>query len=156
MYLLFLALCEGCLAGLRPFTAAAILSWAIHLSALPLSETTLGIFGSWWLSITLTVLAIAELVRDKLASTRCRRSRLQFALRLVVGLFCGAALSMPNSLPWWSMAAGAIGATIGTFAGSALRRTLSRALDGDMPIAFLEDAVAVFGGLAILSQICYR
>jgi len=126
------------------------------MSALPLAGTSLAIFGSWWLPITLSVLAVAELARDKLASTRCRRSRLQFGLRLMVGLFCGAALSMPHTVPWWPMIAGAAGATIGTFAGSALRRTLSRALGGDMPIAFLEDAVAIFGGLSILSQICYR
>ncbi|SEG36992.1 Uncharacterized membrane protein [Bryocella elongata] len=156
MFLLFLALCEGCLAGLRPFTTAAILSWAIHFSALELSGTSLAVCGTWWLPITLSVLAIAELIRDKLSTTRCRRSRAQFALRLCVGLFCGAALSMPHSVPWWPMVIGAVGATIGTFAGSTLRRALSRALDGDMPIAFLEDAVAIFGGLSILSQICYK
>jgi uncharacterized membrane protein len=156
MFLLFLALCEGCLAGLRPLTTAAILSWAVRLSALPLSGTSLAIFGSWWLPSALSVLAIAELARDKLASTPCRRSPLQFGLRLTVGLFCGAALSMPHIIPWWPMVAGAIGATIGSFAGSALRRAMARSIGEDRPIAFLEDAVSIFGGLTILSQICYR
>lgn len=156
MFLLFVALCEGLLIGLRPLTALAILSWAIRAGALPQPVWPLEQAGTLWSAVLLTALALAELLFDKLSSTRCRRTPAQLALRLVVGAVAGALLRSPQEPVFAYVLLGIGGATFGTYGGSTARRTLARELGGDLPIAFLEDAVAIFGSLMVLSETCYR
>ena len=45
-----------------------------------------------------------------------------------------------------------MGAVVGTFGGAELRGRLSRAIGNDLPIALLEDAVAIGCALLIVSQ----
>ena len=49
--------------------------------------------------------------------------------------------------------AGAIGAVAGTLGGSAVRAALAKLAGKDLPVAFLEDLVAIFGALFIVSRV---
>jgi uncharacterized membrane protein len=50
------------------------------------------------------------------------------------------------------LVAGVIGAVIGTLGGAELRGRLARAVGRDLPIALLEDAVAIVGAYLIVSR----
>ncbi|MGH3594757.1 MAG: DUF4126 domain-containing protein, partial [Mycobacterium sp.] len=50
---------------------------------------------------------------------------------------------------WTALGAGAIGAVLGTLGGYRARTRLVASHGHDLPIALLEDAVAVLGGFAI-------
>ena len=47
---------------------------------------------------------------------------------------------------------GMAGAIVGTLAGAELRARLSRAVGKDLPIALLEDVIAIGGALLIVSR----
>ena len=91
---MFVALLIGIIAGLRAMTAPAAVSWAASLGALKLSHTPLAFMGSEITAIIFTVLAIVELVTDKLSKTPSRKVPMQFGARLVSGGFCGAAVGL--------------------------------------------------------------
>jgi uncharacterized membrane protein len=53
-----------------------------------------------------------------------------------------------------ALAAGAVGAVAGTLGGYEFRTRLVRAIGGnDLPIALLEDAIAIGGAFLIVSQL---
>jgi uncharacterized membrane protein len=149
---LLLALLIGVVAGLRSLTAPAVVAWAAFL-------TWINLHGTWasWLAniisvIVVTILAIAELVSDKLPKTPPRTSPPGFGARIVMGGFSGAVIGTPFGHPWTALGAGVIGAVLGTLGGFQARKRLVAAIGGkDLPIALLEDAVAIFGGIAILA-----
>ena len=61
--------------------------------------------------------------------------------------------SKPDLLPLLpGLVAGIVGAIIGTFAGAELRGRLSLAVGKDLPIALLEDGLAIGGALLIVSR----
>ena len=51
------------------------------------------------------------------------------------------------------LVAGAIGAVAGTLAGSAVRGALARVAGKDLPVALLEDFVAILGAIFIVSRV---
>jgi uncharacterized membrane protein len=102
--------------------------------------------------IVLTVLAVGELVNDKLPKTPARTAPPIFAARIIMGGFSGAVIGAAWHYTFSSLGAGVIGAVLGTLAGYHARRWLVAASGGrDLPIALLEDAVAILGGFAILA-----
>lgn len=147
---LVLALLIGAVAGLRAFTAPAVMAWAAALHWINLD-------GTWaqWLShpvtvTVLTVLAVGELITDQLPSTPNRTVPLQFIARILLGGFAGAVLGTAWNFTWTALGAAMIGAVIGTLVGLGMRQRLVAANDGhDLPIALLEDSVAVLSGIAI-------
>lgn len=147
---LLLALLIGTVAGLRALTAPAVMAWAAALHWINLN-------GTWaeWLShpvtvTVLTVLAVGELVNDLLPRTPNRTVPLQFAARILLGGFAGAVLGTAWNFTWTALGAAVIGVVIGTLGGFAARQRLVAVNGGhDLPIALLEDAVAVLGGIAI-------
>lgn len=147
---LLLALLIGAVAGLRALTAPAVMAWAAALHWINLD-------GTWvqWLShpatvTVLTVLALGELVTDLLPGTPQRTVPLQFIARIVLGGFAGAVLGTAWNYTWTSLGAAMIGAVLGALIGLLLRQRLVAATGGrDLPIALLEDSVAVLGGFAI-------
>jgi len=147
-----LAFLIGTATGLRSMTAPAALSFAARHRRLRLKHGPLALFTSRAAPYVLAALAAGELVNDKLAWTPSRRSPPSFALRVAVGSVCGAAIGAPKSIAG-GMAAGALGAVAGTLGGYALRTGLARAAGRDLPIALSEDALAVGGSLAIVSQL---
>jgi uncharacterized membrane protein len=152
---LLLALLIGVVAGLRSLTAPAVVAWA----ACPTLLAWIDLHGTWasWMAslitvVVFTILAIGELVNDKLPKTPARTAPPIFAARLITGGLAGAAL---GAWPHWTfsaLGAGIIGAVLGTLGGYQARTRLVAATGGkDLPIALLEDAVAILGGFAILA-----
>jgi uncharacterized membrane protein len=139
----------GIVAGLRVMTPFAAVSWAAHLGWLPLGNTWLAFLGATVTPYILSFLALGEIINDKLPKTASRKSPMMFGTRIVMGGFCGAALCVASGTMLAGALVGAIGAVIGTLGGYELRTRLARAIGGrDLPIALLEDAVAI--GAAIL------
>jgi uncharacterized membrane protein len=134
----------GVVAGLRSMTPLAAVSWGARLGWLHLEHTWLAFLGFAATPYILSLLAIAELINDKLPKTPSRKAPVPFAARIVVGALCGAALTPPGGIVIGMVIAGAIGAVAGTLAGYELRKKLVAAIGGkDLPIALLEDAVAI-------------
>ena len=143
-----LALSIGIVSGLRTFTAPTAVSLAAYCGAISLAGTPLAFLGSPWAAGILVLLAGFELVADKLPSTGSRKSPAQFGARLLSGGFSGAALGAVGHMLLPGLAAGVVGAVIGTLGGAALRGRLATVFDRDFPAALLEDALAV--GSAVL------
>jgi uncharacterized membrane protein len=149
---LLMALLIGVVAGLRSLTAPAVVAWAGFLGWINLSHT----WASWMADlitvIVLTVLAVGELVTDKLPKTPPRSAPLGFGARIIMGGFSGAVIGAAWHFTFSSLGAGVVGAVLGTLGGYHARRRLVAARGGqDLPIALLEDAVAILGGFAILA-----
>lgn len=151
MSLILFALLMGVVAGLRAMTAPAAVSWAAHAGILPLEGTWLAFLGYAWTPWILTVLAIGELITDQLPSTPSRKVPVQFGARIVLGALCGAAICAAGGSWIAGLVAGAVGAVAGTLCGYEARTRLVAATRGrDLPIALMEDAVAIVGALLIV------
>ena len=149
---LLMALLIGVVAGLRSLTAPAVVAWAAFLGWINLQHT----WASWMANIItvviLSVLAVGELVNDKLPKTPARTAPPIFAARLITGGFSGAVIGAAWHWTFTSLGAGVIGAVLGTLGGYHARKALVAIRNGqDLPIALLEDAVAILGGFAILA-----
>jgi uncharacterized membrane protein len=148
-----LAFLIGAVAGLRSLTPPAAVSWAARLGWLHLEGTPLAFLGFAFTPYILSVLAIGELIADKLPKTPSRKAPGPFAARIVVGAFCGAAVGAPGQASIAGMAAGALGGVAGTLGGYEFRSRLVKATGGkDLPIALLEDAIAIGAAFWIVSR----
>ena len=71
----------------------------------------------------------------------------------MTGALCGAAIGESSQVLIGGLLAGAVGAVAGTLGGYEFRIRLVRAIGGkDLPIALLEDAIAVCGAIWIVSR----
>jgi uncharacterized membrane protein len=148
------ALLIGLVAGSRTFTAPAAVSWAARLRWLHLSGTPFAFLDTRAASVILTLLALGELIIDKVPSTPSRKAPTGFVARIVSGAFCGAALSAGGGGALGGLIAGGIGAVIGTLGFSELRARLSRAFGGrDLPAALIEDTCAIAAAVWIVAAI---
>ena len=151
---LLFAFLIGGIAGLRTFTAPASVAWGAHRNWLNLHNTVFAFMGSIAAVIIFILLALLELVVDKLPSTPSRLKPRGLVGRIFSGALCGACLAGAGAQ---SMLLGAVvgvaGALTGAFAGNKIRGSLVKALKvPDFVIAVLEDAVAIAGGLLIVSR----
>jgi len=151
---LLLAFLMGVIAGLRTMTAPAIVAWAANRHWLNLHNSPLALMGSTTTVAVLAVLALGELVVDKLPSTPSRTKLFGLIARSVFGGLSGAAVAASGAQ---SIALGAVlgaaGATGGAFAGYEIRKRLVRVFKvPDFVVALLEDALAIGGGLLIVSR----
>ena len=151
--LYLLALLMGVIAGLRAMTAPAAVSWAAFLGYINLEGTWLAFLGYRFKPWILTVLAIGELIGDKLPTTPSRKVAGAFAARIVSGALCGAAIGAQGGALLGGAVAGAVGAVIGTLGGAAARARLASAFGKDRPAALLEDAVAILGAASIVGAV---
>ncbi len=143
----------GVVAGLRSMTAPAAVSWAARLGWLHLENTWLAFLGYAFTPYILSVLAIAELVADKMPKTPSRKTPGPFFGRIVMGALSGAALGAASDSVVVGAVAGAVGAAAGTFGGYEFRMRLVKATGGkDLPIALLEDVIAIVGAYLIVSR----
>jgi uncharacterized membrane protein len=144
----------GIVAGLRSLTAPATSAWAAHLNWLYLQGTAFRFMGSTAAVAIFTVLAIVELVTDKLASTPSRTALPGLIARIVLGGLSGAVVAVAGSKGFALGAVlGAVGGVAGAFAGYQIRTRLVKALKvPDFVVALIEDAVAIGGGLLIVSR----
>jgi uncharacterized membrane protein len=147
---LLLALLIGIVAGLRALTAPAVVSWAAFLDWINLDGTWASWMGHPVTVGILSVLAVVELVTDQLPKTPSRKTPPQFAARIITGGFSGAVIGAAWHFTWSSLGAGVVGAVLGTLGGYQARKRLVAATGGrDLPIALVEDAVAVIGGFVV-------
>jgi uncharacterized membrane protein len=153
--LFILALLMGVIAGLRAMTAPAAVSWAAFLGFLGLEGTWLAFLGYRFTPWIVTLLAVIELVTDKLPSTPSRKVPVQFATRIIMGGLAGGAIGAGAGSAVVGLLAGAVGAVIGTLGGAAARARLAAAFGNDRPAALLEDAVAILGA-ALIVVLLYR
>jgi uncharacterized membrane protein len=132
-------------------TAPALVSWAAYLGRMYLEGTRLAFLGYAWTPYILSALALAELVTDQLPKTPSRKVPMQFGARIVTGGLCGTALGASGGTWIAGLVAGVIGAIAGTLGGSEFRtRMVARTGGRDLPIALLEDAIAIGGGILIV------
>lgn len=150
--LVLLALLIGVVAGLRSLTAPAVVAWAAYVGWIDLHGTWAAWLANVIAVIIFTVLAVGELINDKLPKTPARTAPPIFAARIVTGGLAGAALGAWPHWTFTALGAGVIGAVLGTLGGYQARKRLVAATGGrDLPIALLEDVVAIAGGFAILA-----
>jgi uncharacterized membrane protein len=150
---LVLAFLIGVIAGLRALTAPTAVAWAAYGRGI-LTQTSFHFMGTLAAAIIFTVLAIAELIADQLPSTPSRLKPPGLIARIVTGGLSGACLAAAGSQSIALGAVlGAVGGVVGAFAGYHARRGLVQALKvKDLPIALLEDAVAIGGAILIVSR----
>jgi uncharacterized membrane protein len=145
----------GVVAGLRALTAPAVVCWAAHLHWINLQGTHLAFMGTIFAVVIFTLAAIGEIVNDKLPKTPPRTATPSLVIRMFLGAFAAATLSVGigGSLSIGALL-GIIGALVGTFGGYYVRKGIVKALRSpDWPIALLEDAIAVCGGLFLASRL---
>src|SRR5215203_3612094 len=152
MTLLF-AFLIGLFAGLRALTPPAAVAWAVYLGWLTL-QRPLSLIGSLPAVIILSVLAIGEIVFDKLPNTPNRTAPPGLIGRIVTGGLTGACVSLGGGKSAFVGAGlGLIGGIVGCFAGYEVRARMVKSLRvSDFPVAMIEDLVAIGGSLFIVSR----
>lgn len=145
-----LAFAIGIVAGLRAVLAPAAIAWAARLGWLDLHAGWLAFLGYRWTPWIFTLLALGEVVNDKLPATPSRKVPPQFAARVVSGGLCGAAIGVQAGMWWLGLLLGIAGAVVGTLGGAAVRANLARAFVRDLPAALVEDIVAIVIAAAVV------
>lgn len=147
-----LAFLIGVFAGLRSLTPPALVAWAASLGWLGL-EPPLSFIGSLPSVMILTLLAVGELVADKLPRTPKRTAAPGLIARMLTGGVAGACVAVGSAqaaLP--GAVLGVAGALVGAFVGYHVRSRLVQRLGiQDIYVALVEDLVAVAGCLWIVS-----
>jgi len=143
MFIFINAFLIGIASGLRALIGLAAVSWAAHFGILPLQHTWLAFLSYAFTPYILTLMAIAELVNDKLPKTPSRLIPPQFISRIVMSALCGLAIGLSGDGMIIGLVVGIIGAVAGTFGGAKARSLLARKFGRDLPAAVLEDAVAL-------------
>lgn len=143
MFVVFAAFLLGITSGLRALTGLAVLSWAARLGYLPLQHTWLAFLGYAFTPYILILMAIGELLNDKLPKTPSRLIPLQFITRLVTGALCGVALGLSTNHLLIGPLAGDVGSVAGTLGGARARGFGATLFGRDLPAALLEDAAAI-------------
>jgi uncharacterized membrane protein len=149
-----LAIGIGIVAGLRSLTAPAVIAWAAHLGWLNLHGSPLGFMGSMIAVAIFSLLAIGELVADKLPMTPNRTTPAPLLARLITGALCGACVwaAAGKSLIAGALLGGTAG-MIGAFAGYEVRRRLVNNLHiHDVVVAVCEDLFAIGLGFFLVSR----
>ena len=152
MTLLF-AFLIGLFAGLRSLTPPAAVAWAVHLGWLRLARP-LSYVGSIPAVIILSLLAITEVILDKLPNTPSRTAPPGLITRIVTGGFTGACVSIGGGHSALVGAGlGAVGGIAGCVAGYHARAWLVKSLrQPDFNIALLEDLITIGGSLFVVSR----
>ena len=144
----------GIVAGLRSLTAPAVVAWGAHLGWLNLHDSPLAFMGSKPAVAILSLLAIGELIADKLPMTSKRTAPAPLIARIVTGGLCGASLlaGVGKSLLAGALLGG-IGGVVGAFLGYSVRRRLVNNFHiKDLVVAVSEDAIAIGLALFLVSR----
>ncbi|HTS12793.1 MAG TPA: DUF4126 family protein [Candidatus Limnocylindrales bacterium] len=152
-HVLVLVFLIGLFTGLRSLTPTAVTAWGARLGWFKLGA------GLTWLGTTpaaviFAVLAIVEIVNDKLPKTPPRTAPPGLIARIVLGSFAGGCLATAAGQ---GLLLGAIvalcGALVGTFGGYQARTRLVKALGSpDFVYAVIEDLIAIGGSLWVVTR----
>jgi uncharacterized membrane protein len=151
---LLLALLIGIFSGLRSLAPTAMVAWGAHLGWLKL-HSPLRWLGSPPAVILFTLLALVELVADKLPNTPSRTAPPGLIARILLGALSGGTIYMAGAQELWLLGCGmgVLGALAGTYGGYQVRARLVKTLRSpDYVIAVLEDLVAICGSLWVVSR----
>jgi uncharacterized membrane protein len=150
---LVLAFLIGLFAGLRSLMAPATMAWGAYLGWLKL-QGPLALIGSIPSVAIFTLLAVVELVADKLPKTPNRTSPPGLIARIVMGGLTGACVAAGGEQgAVLGAALGAAGGVVGCFGGLQARTGLVKALGTpDMYVALIEDLVAIAGCFWVVSR----
>jgi uncharacterized membrane protein len=143
----------GLFTGLRSLTPPAAVAWAVHLGWLKLARP-LSLISLLPAVIILSLLAITELILDKLPNTPNHIAPPGLIARIVTGGFTGACVSLRGGQSAFiGPGLGLIGGIVGCFAGYQARARLVKSLrQADFNIALLEDVIAIGSSLFIVSR----
>lgn len=143
----------GGVTGLRSMMGPALVCWGIHLGWLIVSGSPLFFLGHPISLTVFSVLAVGELVGDKLPQIPNRIAPGPLVARMVFGGMSGWVLALSGHV---SVVAGVIcaaaGAVAGAYGGFYLRRGITRRGAKDLMVAIAEDVIAVGGGLFLISR----
>src|SRR5262245_5919571 len=150
---LLLAFLIGFFAGLRSLTAPAVTAWAVHLGWMKL-RGQLALIGSIPAVAIFTLLAVVELVADKLPNTPSRTASPGLIARIVMGGLTGAYVATAGGEGALLGALfGIIGGIVGCFGGFCARTRLAEAVGPpDNYFVLMEDLVSIAGSLWVVSR----
>ena len=153
-YVFVLAVGIGIVAGLRSLTAPAVVAWGARLGWLNLHGSPLAFMASTAAVVIFSLLAIGELVADKLPRTPKRTAPAPLVARIVTGGLCGACLCAATGQSLFLGAIlGAIGGVIGAFSGYEIRSRVVNALHiQDFFVAICEDLIAIALACLVVSR----
>ena len=103
------------------------MSWAAHMGMLAVAGTPRAFMGFKYTSLIFTLLAMGELINNKLPKTGSRKEPQQFIARILYGGLVGATVGAPSGSIVFGIIADAIGAVAGTYRGAAARGFLASA-----------------------------
>ena len=135
----------GVTTGLRAMTPMAVLCWFAYLGYLPLEGTWAAWMASATAVVVFTVLALAEIVADKLPRAPDRISLGPLTARLVFGGLIGSIAATAMIGPGLEgVLLGVVGAALGAFAGFMIRRDMVERIGcADWKVGVVEDLIAV-------------
>src|SRR5258705_2259438 len=153
MMLLF-AFLIGFFGGLRALTAPAWTAWAVYLGWLKI-ERPLSLIGSLPAVAIFTLLAVVELVADKLPQTPSRTAPPGLIARIVMGALTGACVAAGGAQGvFLGILLGALGGVAGCFLGYQGRTGLVKALHTrGIYIALVEGLLAACCRLFVCLQV---
>jgi uncharacterized membrane protein len=139
----------GLVTGLRTMTAMAVLCWFAYTGHLSVDDSWAAWSGKLVTAIIFTVLALGELIGDKLPKTPNRTAPFPLIARLVFAGLVGAIVAAGlNGSGVEGVILCVLGALIGAFAGLLIRREIVMRLGcKDWPVALVEDLSAVLGAV---------
>jgi uncharacterized membrane protein len=149
-----LILAIAMIAGLRALTAPAVVCWAAHLGWLNLQDSHLAWMGSTAAVAIFSILALAEIINDKLPATGSRLAPPSLVIRSITGALAGSGLAIAAQQSLFlGIVVAVVGALAGSFVGYQVRHQIVAGLKiPDFPVALLEDAIAIGCGLLIVSR----
>ncbi len=149
--LVFGAFTIGFATGLRCFTPIALVSWVAVWGWVPLGGSRLAFLGTTTGAVVTSLLALGELIGDKLPFTPSRLTPGPLGGRVLTASLAGAALSIGMGQGWIpGLLSSAIGSGAGAFSGFHLRQLfVRRGGMADWIVAVVEDMVTL--GLVLLA-----
>jgi len=149
---LFVTVGVGFFTGLRAFAPLAIVSWLAIWGWIPLVGSPLWFMGTNTFALIVSVVALGELVGDKLPKTPPRIRAAPLTARMINGAFSAAAVCVAAGERWvFGVVFGGLGALAGAFAGYHLRRTIvQRFRIPDLLVALIEDLFTIAGVLFLV------
>ena len=143
MSVLISAFVLGVVCGLRTMIGLAAVSWAANRRQIALEGTWLSFLGFRITPYIASLLAVGEVINDKLPKTPSRLVPPQFAGRVVMGAFTGSAIGLSQEHLVIGALSGIVGSVVGTLGGAKARAYAAELFGRDLPAALLEDLVAV-------------
>jgi uncharacterized membrane protein len=145
----------GAVSGLRSFTGPAIIAEAANRNIVKLKDTPLAWLATDTAARASTLLAVAELIADKLPFTPDRTNGPSLVARFIAGAVCGMAIAGRRKRSEQILGAivGGTAAIAGAYAGYQYRKHVKV---WPVVAALFEDTVAVGTGAAVISALCRK